>query len=353
MKINLIKNGDFELKGQDWSGNDHEVNPRQAYFGGTVKGWAVEMDGSAGEVTTVYEQNIAVPSAIETELQFLLGLRKNLATDVGEGARVEILDSTGAVLVSQDVLPTANAMQTFKIPVEFTEAGTYTVRFTELGPQDGLGAVLDDVALMLCFAGETRIDTSTGSKAARDIRPGDQVRTASGLSTVRWVGCRRIETARMDSEPRLRPVKIAAGALGNGLPVAELRVSRQHRMLVSSPICQRMFGKDEALVSAIRLTELPGIEIDWSVPEIEYVHLLFDEHEIVFAEGATSESLLLGEQARIMLPPAALDEIRLIFPELADPDELITPARMIPANTQQRKLVYRLSKNGKLPLSAA
>ena len=55
-----------------------------------------------------------------------------------------------------------------------------------------------------------------------------------------------------------------------------------------------MFGQANVLVAAHRLTLMSGIYVDQTVRTIDYVHVLFDEHEIIFAEGAPSESLLLG-----------------------------------------------------------
>ena len=52
--------------------------------------------------------------------------------------------------------------------------------------------------------------------------------------------------------PKVQPVRILAGALGHGMPQRDLLVSRQHRMLVSSAICERMFGLEQVLVSAIK-----------------------------------------------------------------------------------------------------
>ena len=94
---------------------------------------------------------------------------------------------------------------------------------------------------------------------------------------------------------KLWPVRICVGALGNGLPERDLLVSRQHRMLVSSRIALRMFGQADVLIPAIRLTALPGIAIDTNVTEVEYFHILLANHEVVFAEGAATESLYTGK----------------------------------------------------------
>ena len=81
--------------------------------------------------------------------------------------------------------------------------------------------------------------------------------------------------------------------------------------------------------------------------EITYFHMLFDKHEIVLAEGAWSESLHTGPEALRSLPPAAIDEIKTLFPDLLDratPDAL---ARPTPAEGRRiKRMIMRHRKNG-------
>ena len=79
-----------------------------------------------------------------------------------------------------------------------------------------------------------------------------------------------------------------------GLPKRDLMVSRQHRMVARSGIVKRICGAMAVLVAAIRLTELPGVHVDEGVSQVEYFHLVFEKHQIVYAEGAPSESFLLN-----------------------------------------------------------
>ncbi|MFG5380923.1 Hint domain-containing protein [Yoonia sp. R2-816] len=212
----------------------------------------------------------------------------------------------------------------------------------------GIGDISGDV---VCFARGTRIMSASGDIAIEDLNLGDSVSTAqNGYQTIRWIGKRRLNAEELKKNPKLRPVRIRACALGAGLPTRDLLVSRQHRMLVSSEVAERMFGLDAILVSAIKLTGLPGVEIDEVAAEVEYIHLLFDKHEIIYAEGAPSESLFTGPQALKSVPKAARDEILSLFPELKNEDYISEPAAQIPENKRQRKLVMRLAKNNKLPL---
>ncbi len=207
------------------------------------------------------------------------------------------------------------------------------------------GAIVD----VPCFVTGTLISTPAGSKPIEDLSEGDLVLTADrGPQPIRWIGARRLTPAELRIRPRLRPVRIAAGALGAGLPRRNLRVSAQHRMLVRSPIAVRMFNAREVLISAGKLVGLPGITIDDAPGCVTYLHMLFDHHEIVTAEGAPSESLFTGPQALRSVGAEARAEILALFPELATPDHNAVAARPIPGKGRlARHLIYRHLKNGR------
>lgn len=205
-----------------------------------------------------------------------------------------------------------------------------------------------DYADVTCFCRGTLIATDRGPVPVERLLPGHKAVTADGrLAELRMVLRRRVEAAELEDFPKLRPVQISKGALGGGLPKRDLRVSRQHRMLVSSRISARMFGAGEALVAAVRLTELPGIGLDAACDEAEYYHLIFDAHETVLAEGAPSESLYLGPEALKTIPEAAMNELRLLFPWLAAPSAMPVPSKPIPEPGRQKQLVARHRKNAR------
>lgn len=350
---NIIQNGTFDLQGMFWGGTDIETTFTEgAYLGNGSQNRVAEIDGNVGQ-RTVMAQTFTIEAPIETELTFVAALRTQSTTVGQDGFTVEIVNSTGGVVATLTVMPTVKGVYTtYTLPVNFTTAGSYTLRFTELGPDNSFGAIVDNISLLVCFAGQTLIDTPGGAKPARDIRIGDPVTTEHGPMPVRWIGRRHVSADEMSANDKLRPVKISVGALGQGLPRADLWVSRQHRMLVSSPICQRMFGRTDTLISALKLTALPGIHIDQTVAEIDYIHLLFDQHEVVFAEGAPSESLLLQSQSLAALSPETVDELRILFPELAQAGQYGADARLIPKGHQQARLADRMVQNDRAPLEA-
>ena len=201
---------------------------------------------------------------------------------------------------------------------------------------------------MLCFAAGTLIETPAGPTPVEALRVDDAVYIVrGGTAPIRWINSSRACAIRLARAPKLAPVRITAGALGGGLPQRDLLVSRQHRMLVRSRVAERMFGAPEVLVSAIRLTALPGIYVDKSVTEVEYFHILFDTHEIIFAEGAPSESLFTGPEAMRSIPTAARAELLTLFPELATLTYTAVSAAHIPSGKEQKALVIRHAKNAR------
>ena len=206
----------------------------------------------------------------------------------------------------------------------------------------------------VCFASGTLIDTPDGPRRIDDLQAGDFVLTENAEPCqLRWIGTRQVSSQEFEADPKLRPVRISQGALGGGLPRRELVVSRQHRMLVRSKIVERMFGTSDVLVPAIKLTDLPGIYVDEAIPEVTYFHMLFDQHEIVLAEGAPAESLYTGPEALSTISCEALSEILDLFPEIVEEGYTPELARSVPLGKHLQKLIDRHLKNDKPLLDVA
>jgi len=187
-------------------------------------------------------------------------------------------------------------------------------------------------SIVICFAAGTRIATPFGPRPVESLGPGDAVLTADhGLQTVRWAGQRRVAAAGA-----LAPVRIAAGALGN---TRDLLVSPQHRMMLAGWRAELHAGTPEALAPAIHLVGTPGITRTGG-RGIIYCHLLFDRHEIIFAENAPSESFHPGRIGLEGIEAAQREELFTVFPELrADPGIYGPAARPMLRRFQARALL--------------
>lgn len=218
------------------------------------------------------------------------------------------------------------------------------------GPSVAYGSITPPPPI--CFTAGSLILTIDGPIAVEELAEGDLVMTKDhGAQAIRWIGSRKLNSLELGQAPHLLPIRIQAGALGGGTPETDLLVSPQHRMLVRSKIAQRMFDEDEVLVAAKQLLAVDGVDVATDATGVEYFHVMFDQHEIIFANGAETESLYTGPQALKSLPAESVEEIFSIFPELADVDYKATPARPLASGRKGRKLAMRHQSNRK-PLVA-
>ncbi len=171
-----------------------------------------------------------------------------------------------------------------------------------------------------CFTPGCRIAIDKGAVRVESIRVGDRLRVRDGgFAVVRWVGHRRVGGAELAAQPGLRPVEIDAGALGPGLPRRGLVVSPQHRLLFSGGPCALLFGEEEVLVPAQHLVGLTGVR-QIAVASVDYIHFMFDRHQLVRANGLWTESFQPGDRTLAGLDKAQRAELLALFPDLADPD---------------------------------
>lgn len=205
------------------------------------------------------------------------------------------------------------------------------VSFTVTGTS-GSNVDSDDVTinLLICVARGTLIETVTGPVAVEDLVPGDMVRTLDGKpEPVRWIGSRKVSGDEMDADPSLRPVRLKAGALGAGLPQRDLVVSPQHRILLQDWRAQLMFGETQVLVPAKSLRNDLTIRTDTNHDSVEYFHVLFDDHQVIYTEGIPTESFHPGAFVLRAMERAVRDELLTLFPELRGEDgygSLVRPA---------------------------
>jgi hypothetical protein len=168
-----------------------------------------------------------------------------------------------------------------------------------------------------CFTPGTLIDTDQGPRAVETLVPGDRVLTRDhGFRELVWTGRKDIPAAALAAWPDLAPIRIAAGALGHGLPARDLIVSPRHRMLVSGPRAELLFGEREVLVAAQDLLGLPGVTRH-AGSDTAYLHIMCAGHEIIRAEGAWTESFQPAAGVLSALDEGVRGEILRLFPELS------------------------------------
>ncbi|QQA43993.1 Hint domain-containing protein [Pelagovum pacificum] len=186
---------------------------------------------------------------------------------------------------------------------------------------DGTVLNFSEIENIICFGAGTRVLTPRGARPVESLRIGDKVVTRDhGLQPIRWIGSRKVPGV-----DRFAPVRITPRAVP-GLD-RDLIVSPQHRMLFQGARAELLFGDSEVLVAATHLVDGHAVlreEQTW----VTYFHLMFDEHEIIFAEGAPTESFHPGHIGLSGVTDAAREEMFSIFPELrAEPNRYGDTAR--------------------------
>ena len=144
-----------------------------------------------------------------------------------------------------------------------------------------------------CFLKGTKIRTAEGERKIEDLAIGDLLPTMfSGLRPVQWIG--RYPFRKSDpSKPWVKdalPVRIARSALAPNVPHSDLYVTAGHCMLVDG-----VFAPAEMLINGTTITRYEACEYD----ELEYFHIKLESHDVVFAEGAPSETLFYVDESAV------------------------------------------------------
>ncbi|WP_170332622.1 Hint domain-containing protein [Ruegeria arenilitoris] len=185
-------------------------------------------------------------------------------------------------------------------PGAFPPAG---VELIVVGTQEGPSFEAADYVTPICYSRGTLIRTDQGDIPIEKINPGDRVWTQDdGYAPVRWIGSQSVIATG-----RFRMVEIPGGVLSNFAP---LFVSQQHRLLFTHSLAELHFGMSEVFVPAISFVDvgLAGLSGEKTTC---YHHLLLDQHSVIKANGAASESLLATPLG------ASDDPDALFFPDLA------------------------------------
>lgn len=159
-----------------------------------------------------------------------------------------------------------------------------------------------------CFTPGTLIDVPGGRRQVERLSPGDLVSTRDHGARL----LRHVARARFAAAGAAAPVRFARGALGND---RAFEVSQQHRMLLTGWRAELLFGEAEVLVPAVYLVDGHRIRLRTG-GMVEYLHLIFDRHEIVTADGIPSESCYPGPALMARADRAAQAELQRLFPGL-------------------------------------
>jgi hypothetical protein len=141
-----------------------------------------------------------------------------------------------------------------------------------------------------CLLKETKISTPSGYRPVEELRIGDEVQTLSGRKAIKWIGYSKFtkEEGRAWHDT-VMPVRVARSAIAGQSPHSDLYLSPLHCIFINEVLIPVKY-----LINGVSVAQ--GAPSDISA--IEYYHIEFDTHEVIFAEGALVESFFDGESER-------------------------------------------------------
>lgn len=182
--------------------------------------------------------------------------------------------------------------------------------YTLIAADDTPGPIRLADAVAGAFAQGTRIALADGRQVpVEDLQPGDRVITRDhAVQPLRWKG-----TVRLRAEGGFAPVVVMPGVMGNPGP---LTVSPHHRLFLYRREAKALTGAMELLVQARHLVDGQSI-LRRQGGFVEYHSLVFDAHEVIYAEGVPCESLMVCPAVLTRLPENLAAPLRDSFPGLS------------------------------------
>lgn len=223
----------------------------------------------------------SAPWALEGSIAALAGGQSITGLGLGDQISLDGFDASTESFIAGAGLVLGNGTATETLAIAGNLA---TSDFTMVSVASGTVVELIATAAP-CFCRGTRIATARGNVAVEHLALGDLVRTDTrGPQPIRWIGSRAYEGRFIAGNHLALPVCIHRHALAPNVPNRDLYVSPDHA------ICE-----GGVLVHAWRLVNGVSITQAEQVARVEYFHLEFDRHEIIFAEGTPVESFLDAE----------------------------------------------------------
>lgn len=165
-----------------------------------------------------------------------------------------------------------------------------------------------------------RIATPIGEICIEDLRSGDIVCTENGNKPIAAILKQNIGALENLSVPAQWPVLIAAGALGFGLPKRDVLFHKAQQILLHHERVQLAFGEDAILIDAASLSKVfKGVFRKTLHGHASCYQILFEDQEIIFAEGVPISNYLPDGQELIQGNAGETEALLGLVPQLEIP----------------------------------
>lgn len=214
-----------------------------------------------------------------------------------------------------------------------TDPAQVVVNFENLfgvgGTANFPASTLDLNVFIVCFAEGSLIATPEGECAVERLQIGDLVVTADGRQVpVKWIGQQTVSKL-FTPRKEFTPVRVLAGALGNGVPHSDLVVTAAHALVING-----LAITAGALVNGSSIINEPYEDL----PErVTYYHIETEAHEVILANGAAAETFVdyvtrrhfdnYAEYEALFGAEATIDEMPMLR---------ISSSRLVPASIRAR-----------------
>ncbi len=239
-------------------------------------------------------------------------------TSVGTPGAALFLDSALTFMTREG--QTQEALLLVEVDADGNAAGIYLLPLSAMTPQTEYRLVgidtqtpLQKFAQVACvsFTRGTHITLASGEqRVIEELRVGDRLLTRDdGVQHLRWIGQ---STLRAVGE--FAPICITAGTLNNE---HDLVVSPDHRLFIYQRTDEVGAGRAELLVKARHLVNNDTVRVlDGGF--VDYFQLLFDSHQIIYAEGIAAESMLIDTRTKPVLPDELAEAMGDVIPGHSD-----------------------------------
>jgi len=231
-----------------------------------------KLTGGSGDDTFVFKANFG----------------EDTITDLGAGDKIDLTGLSFITGVNTGPIYGGNEAHVYQsggdtiIVVPGPDGGTITVK-------DATVAQVLSQLEVACLLRGTQVRTPAGEVAVETLAIGDEVLTVDGTAErIKWIGTRGYARPFINLGGRVAPVRFQAGSLGPSTPARDLYVSQEHAVLV-----------DGVLVAAKLLVNGESIDIVSDFDLVEYFHLEFEEPQVVFTNGAPTESYVESGNRRM------------------------------------------------------